>query len=318
MIALSFWALGAQAGTLIMDHTPIECVVFDTYSVVEADFEPSAQTDSGRVYFRALGTEGWYFVELKGTEAGWSGVLPQPESSLKGIDYYVLGTDINGDDSKTLEYHPIVADRASCVKDVTTVAEAAKTDDIALVIGITRYGQDAMPSGFRSDGISQIMMPNGDLKSLQQASIAGGTWADAGEVTRTEGEKSLGGWDVAGLVLGGVAVGYGVYLLVGDDENPVINCGTPYSGKGSKKITVTLGQSIGSFLFEWDMGVQKDKMQLIHIGNVTHNTGCTGGSGSALVQFGDDESSKITVSVLGDCEGEGGSSEWSFLLHCPE
>jgi len=268
------------------------------------------------VYFRATGTEDWYFVELKDTEAGWLAMLPQPESSLQGIDYYVLGTDLAGVDSQTQEYHSIVSSSVSCEDDATSVARSATTSGVALVIGIAAYGHDAVPSGFGSQGISKILMPNGDIWSLRLARTSGGTGTDAGEMTD---DKSLGGWDIAGLALGGVAVGYGAYLVISDDENPVVACGTPYSGQGSKKITVKLGQSIGRFFYEWDMGDQRDQMRLIHIGNVTHDTGCMSGAGSAWVQFGDNESSNITVSVSGDCAGEGGgNAEWSFTIHCPE
>ncbi len=212
VIALAIAAVSAQAGSLAIDHTPIECIVHDTFAVLDAGFAPLAEADSGRVYFRAKDTKDWYYVRFDGATTPWTAVLPKPLPGLEGIDYYLRGTDLTGADSDTDEYHPIVSTRTYCENESVTVAQSADSDNIALVIGILDPDQDALPPGFSAEGIAGTIMPNGQVQPFPAPASA--------DSTATAGDGGLGPMGLTGIVVGGVAVVGGAYYAL-DDGNPI-------------------------------------------------------------------------------------------------
>lgn len=304
--AIAVIAMGAtglvNAGPLTIDHTPLECMASGAFATVEATVSPPEETVAVQAYFRARGTEDWFYVELTGEDGSWSGLLPSPAPTTDAVDYFVLATDQEGTSSRT------EGASAAVTQDCASVGNGAADEEPSLAVGALRYGSAAAPPGFLTDGITTRILSGGRRMPMRFSGTA---------VDKKDDEK-LGGLAITGLVAGGLAVGYGTYALLDEDTEEVVPCSdNAVTGDKTTKVSVKLYRDVGAFLFEWDMGPDADQMRLIHTGNVVHNTGCVTGSGSSLIQFGDHEASKVLIEITAGCGGAPASG-WSFTAHCPE
>ena len=102
-----------------------------------------------------------------------------------------------------------------------------------------------------------------------------------------------------------------------------IGCDTTTKQGGNKPETfiVELGQTSGTFVFEYDMYNIPDQMIVQYDGSTLYDTGCVGnkqgagrGKGSKSLTYSG-SSTKVTVKVLPSCEG--GSTQWKFTANCP-
>ncbi len=93
----------------IIDHDPVQCIVAGSYPEFIANFSPSAEVASARLYFKASDTPDWYWVPFNSEAAGgWKAVLPKPSPSLRQIDYYLSVFDPQNRPSNGNQYHPVV------------------------------------------------------------------------------------------------------------------------------------------------------------------------------------------------------------------
>jgi hypothetical protein len=183
----------AQTPAGSIQHQPLSCIVRDTHALVEAGYPTSKE---GRVYFRAAGTEEFYWVpfQRKPGTALSSSLLPKPHPTTEKIEYYVAAGDPlppakgkKGDQSirvplneeKTASYTPIVSTMTYCENKALTVKQAPDTEKVSIALGLTRWGQSAVPQGFMKAGISSVILPNGVTTSLAAALKAGGTTSAA-------------------------------------------------------------------------------------------------------------------------------------------
>ena len=128
---------------LVIEHDEIGCVVAEKHPRVVACFMPRSQLARARVYFRAGGTEPWYFVEMKSDAPCFSGILPKPKRTIPSVEYYVAATDRQLADSQTREFAPeVVPDEASCRKGLL----APFVDKASVVVGSAAGA--ALPAGF--------------------------------------------------------------------------------------------------------------------------------------------------------------------------
>ena len=74
-----------------IEHQAIDCFVRNTHARVEARYAPETVVQK-RVYFRASGTDDFYWVELAGDPGATpAAFLPKPHPTTESIEYYLQG-----------------------------------------------------------------------------------------------------------------------------------------------------------------------------------------------------------------------------------
>jgi hypothetical protein len=180
--------------TLTITHDEIHCVTTDVVPEIDASVAPAPQFDKGYVYFRAAGTEDYYYAPMKGQPDSLAGLLPRPLPETKAIDYNIKATDVTDLSRKLGDYSPAVVPGNACkVKGPAVGPEGA-----GLTIGLTKEGQNPVPPGFNKKDIKFVILFSGAVVALAVALKGAGAAAGGGGVS------------TGVLVAGGVAVGAGV------------------------------------------------------------------------------------------------------------
>lgn len=86
-------------------------------------------------------------------------------------------------------------------------------------------------------------------------------------------------------------------------------------GNAPEVHNIDLGQSFGSFIFDYDTESIKDQIIITNGGRTIFNTGCVG-ERKAGIKLNISGSPTISVRVNPNCDGSNGTS-WSFTVHCP-
>jgi hypothetical protein len=96
------------------------------------------------------------------------------------------------------------------------------------------------------------------------------------------------------------------------------NCNDQQQAGGDppEEHTIDLGQSYGSFTFDYNTVSQKDQIIVTNGGVTIFNSGCVGESKSIELSL-KGYSPTITVRVNPNCEGGSGTA-WYFTVHCPD
>jgi len=163
-----------------------------------------------------------------------------------------------------------------------------------------------------------------DLYTPAQIAAAGGT----SSVSATTGGTIIatGGMSTGAIV--GAVVGVGV--LAGgaaaissstseDDDDQVGRCNTQTTAGQDTPETHTfeMGQSAGTFRFDYETFGQEDRMLVIYQGGVLFDTGCLGTGGTRTVNITyAGASTQVTVQVIPNCAGGTGTA-WNFTVFCP-
>src|SRR5712691_9613161 len=79
---------------LDITHDPLGCINTDFAPKVDAAVAPAPSFERGYVYFKAAGTEDFYYAPMKGAPENLAGVLPRPLPETKAIDYKVRARDV--------------------------------------------------------------------------------------------------------------------------------------------------------------------------------------------------------------------------------
>ncbi len=95
------------------------------------------------------------------------------------------------------------------------------------------------------------------------------------------------------------------------------NCNDQQQAGGDppEEHTIDLGQSYGSFIFDYNTVTQKDQIIIMNGGMKIFDSGCVGESKSIPIQLRG-YSPTITVRVNPNCNG-GSGTQWYFTVHCP-
>ena len=198
-------AAPAGQSPLVINHDQIPCVVTDLAPRVDAQVEPAPQFEKGYVYFKAAGTEDFYYAPMKGTPENLEGVLPRPLPETKAIDYKLRARDVAALSKETREYTPPVVPGNACkAKGLPVGSEGA-----GLTIGLTREGQNPVPPGFNKKDIAFVILFGGATVALASAlggGAAGGSSAGAA--------ASTGGISKGALIAGGAVVAGGAALAI--------------------------------------------------------------------------------------------------------
>ncbi len=81
--------------------------------------------------------------------------------------------------------------------------------------------------------------------------------------------------------------------------------------------TINLGQTFGTFQFDYNVYTVKDQIIITQGGTTIFNSGCISGSKSVMLNlsgFGN----QISVRVNPNCDGNTSGTQWNFTVHCPK
>src|SRR6266699_3430838 len=194
---------------LSIGHDPLGCVTTDMAPLVDAQVAPPPRLDRGYVYFRAAGTEDFYYTPMKGIPENLQGILPRPLPETKAIDYKVRARDVEALTKETREYTPPVVPGNACkAKGVVVGKEGA-----GLTIGLTREGQSPAPRGFNRRDIAFVILLSGATVTLAQALGA----ASGGSASTTSTASKGGGVSKGALIAGGVVVAGAAALAIANN-----------------------------------------------------------------------------------------------------
>jgi hypothetical protein len=189
---------------LVINHDELPCVVTDYAPTVDAKVAPAPQFDKGYVYFKAAGTEDFYYTPMKGAPDNLEGVLPRPLPETKAIDYKVRARDTETLTKETREYVPPVVPGNAC----KTKGTAVPKEGAGLTIGLTKEGQNPVPPGFNKNDIAYVILTTGAIVGIA-AALKGSTAAAAAG----GGGASGGGISTAAIVVAGAAVAGGIAAI---------------------------------------------------------------------------------------------------------
>lgn len=119
----------------------------------------------------------------------------------------------------------------------------------------------------------------------------------------------------------GYGPGAGNATVPANQQPPVMhqsNCNDQQQAGGDppEVHTIDLGQSYGSFMFDYDTVSQEDQIIVTNGGRTIFNSGCVGESKSIRLNL-TGFSPTITVRVNPNCNG-GSGTQWYFTVHCPD
>lgn len=184
----------------------VECMVAGTNPQIEAGISPDDQVQAGRVYFKSVLGDAFFYVEMAPQAGRHVGVLPKPRPDAGPITYYVEGVGRDYAQSQTPEVRAVVVEKPEDCEG--KILAALGPADPVRVFSVT--GGTALPPGF--SGVSSVV-----------AAGAGAGAAGAGAAgAAAAGGGFLGG--TAGIIIAGaVAVGVGAAVIVstgGSDSPP--------------------------------------------------------------------------------------------------
>jgi len=143
---------GSPASTTEIIHDPIGCLVAGQFPLVDATINPAASVARARVYFKAAGSEDWYYVEMTPAEAGFVGKLPRPKVEASPITYYVQATTTEFGENKTPEIEAIVVAEAKDCPGDKKVAAIGPPGEVTVFSAAT--GSAIAPVGFAAGGLA--------------------------------------------------------------------------------------------------------------------------------------------------------------------
>jgi hypothetical protein len=79
---------------------------------------------------------------------------------------------------------------------------------------------------------------------------------------------------------------------------------------------VEMGQSHGTFQFDWETYTIADRIVVTYQGNTLFDTGCVGANGIEHLTYSG-SSTSVTVQVFPNCNGGTTGTQWTFTVHCP-
>jgi hypothetical protein len=143
---------GATPNTTAIGHEPIGCVVAGQFPLIDAQIEPAGSVARARVYFKAVGSENWYYVEMTPAEAGFVGKLPRPKLEASPISYYVQATTTEFGENRTPEIEAIVVAEAKDCPENKKVAGIGPPGEVTVFSAAT--GAAVAPIGFAAGGLA--------------------------------------------------------------------------------------------------------------------------------------------------------------------
>ena len=206
-------------------HDPLACMTPVLAPEVDAGVTPPTDYEKGYVYFRASGTEDYYYVKMEGPPTTLAGVLPRPLPETKAVDYYLRAYDLRQASKRKGDWTPPVVPGTTCkAKGVVVGPQGA-----GLTVGLMREGQNPHPPGFNKRDIAKVILVTGAIVTIAEALKTGGASSGAGGGAASAG--AAGGLSTVAIVAGAAAVaGAGIAIASANDDDPnPTNTPTPTS-----------------------------------------------------------------------------------------
>ena len=198
-------AATGESKRLSIAHDPLKCLSTEARALVDARVLPGKEMEKSFVYFRAAGTEDFYYVVMRPrTAEDVVAELPRPLPGIRGIDYFVQALDRESYPKRTPEYAPPVTDTTVCRDERAGPPPSrgrrrrGRADDRP-----DARGAGPVPPGFNKDDVAKVILVTGAVVALSVALAPSGTGAARG--------RGRGGAIRAGLSTGAiVGIGAGV------------------------------------------------------------------------------------------------------------
>ena len=108
----------APEGGAVIQHDKIECLLAGEYPLFGAGIEPAPNVARARVFFKAGGSDDWFFVEMALLPEGiFQGKLPRPQVEASPVSYYIQATTTGFLESQTETIDAIVVEDESDCED---------------------------------------------------------------------------------------------------------------------------------------------------------------------------------------------------------
>jgi hypothetical protein len=206
--------VAAPESPIDISHDPLACMTPVIAPEVDAGVTPGQDYDRGYVYFRAAGTEDYYYARMEGPPATLAAILPRPLPETRAVDYYLRAYDTAQASRRKGDWTPPVVPGTSCKSKGLPVGPAGA----GLTIGLTREGQEPYPPGFNRKDIAKVILFTGAVVAIAEALKA----SKSAAASSGGGAGAGGGISTAAAIAGGAALAAGIVAVAANsgDDNP--------------------------------------------------------------------------------------------------
>lgn len=206
-------------------HDPLACMTPVLAPEVGAGVTPETDYEKGYVYFRAAGTEDYYYVKMEGPPTTLAGVLPRPLPETKAVDYFLRAYDLRQASRRKGDWTPPVVPGTSCKSRGVPVGPQGA----GLTVGLMREGQNPQPPGFNKKDIAKVILVTGAIVSIAEALKSGGA-SSGGASAGAASAGAAGGLSTVAIVAGAAALaGAGIAIASANKDDPATRTPTPTS-----------------------------------------------------------------------------------------
>ena len=252
----------SSAGAPIsIEHREVGCIVAGQYPKLEACFSPEASVGRGRVLFRAVGSDPWYYVDMSRDGSCYSAVLPRPKPELKGFEYFVDVMDRAFAEAHKPERAPEQAFSPRVVKKQDDCDPARKMALFVprlmnpIVVGIARNPAGSVLSAVAAKALESHALLTGFSSEGVIVSSTGAAPAAASGSSTSSGTSATahagGGLPKIAIVGGVVAAGVLVAVAAGGGGGGGSGSGAGGSGSGGSAPGGSGGGSASSLAGQW-------------------------------------------------------------------
>lgn len=205
-------------------HDPLACMTPVLAPEVDAGVTPETDYEKGYVYFRAAGTEDYYYARMDGPPATLAAILPRPLPDTRAVDYFLRAYDVREASKRKGDWTPPVVPGTTCQSKGKVVGAAGA----GLTIGLTRENQAPYPPGFNKKDIAKIILVSGAIVTIAQALKSAGASSGGGSSAGAGGAGTGGGLSTGVIVAGGAALaGAAVAVAASQNKNDSTRTPTP-------------------------------------------------------------------------------------------
>ena len=98
-----------------ISHDPLACMTPVLAPEVDAGVTPAQDYEKGYVYFRAAGTEDYYYSKMDGPPATLQAILPRPLPETRAVDYFLRAYDLREASKRKGDWTPPVVPGTTCM-----------------------------------------------------------------------------------------------------------------------------------------------------------------------------------------------------------